>query len=71
MEQREARDNNTDDRCDGCADTVKKPKLDQHRGRCHASFTCLGTLGRRGLKVPYFIFCDIYDADDRLLYYVS
>ncbi|WVW83072.1 hypothetical protein I302_105089 [Kwoniella bestiolae CBS 10118] len=27
--------------CDGCADTVKKPKLDQHRNRCHASFTCL------------------------------
>ncbi|KAK6902944.1 hypothetical protein I203_108205 [Kwoniella mangroviensis CBS 8507] len=28
-------------RCDACADTVKKPKLDQHRNRCHASFTCL------------------------------
>ncbi|WRT67145.1 uncharacterized protein IL334_004111 [Kwoniella shivajii] len=27
--------------CDACADTVKKPKLDQHRNRCHASFTCL------------------------------
>ncbi|RSH91977.1 hypothetical protein EHS25_009348 [Saitozyma podzolica] len=27
--------------CDGCADTVKKPKLDQHRQRCWASFTCL------------------------------
>ncbi|WWD15921.1 hypothetical protein CI109_100345 [Kwoniella shandongensis] len=27
--------------CDGCADTVKKPKLDQHRQRCFASFTCL------------------------------
>ncbi|OCF35456.1 hypothetical protein I317_04972 [Kwoniella heveanensis CBS 569] len=27
--------------CDGCADTVKKPKLDQHRSRCHSSFTCL------------------------------
>ncbi|WWC90024.1 uncharacterized protein L201_004954 [Kwoniella dendrophila CBS 6074] len=27
--------------CDGCADTVKKPKLDQHRNRCHAPFTCL------------------------------
>jgi hypothetical protein len=29
-------------RCDGCADTVKKPKLDSHRQRCHAPFTCLG-----------------------------
>ncbi|WVR05257.1 hypothetical protein IAU60_002269 [Kwoniella sp. DSM 27419] len=27
--------------CDACADTVKKPKLDQHRNRCYASFTCL------------------------------
>ncbi|KAK8869806.1 hypothetical protein IAR55_000374 [Kwoniella newhampshirensis] len=27
--------------CDGCADTVKKPKLDQHRQKCFASFTCL------------------------------
>ncbi|WVQ98737.1 hypothetical protein IAU59_005868 [Kwoniella sp. CBS 9459] len=27
--------------CDACADTVKKPKLDQHRSRCHSSFTCL------------------------------
>ncbi|KAL0253986.1 hypothetical protein I308_101365 [Cryptococcus tetragattii IND107] len=27
--------------CDACADTVKKPKLDQHRSRCFASFTCL------------------------------
>ncbi|WWC69443.1 uncharacterized protein I206_103382 [Kwoniella pini CBS 10737] len=27
--------------CDACADTVKKPKLDQHRNRCRASFTCL------------------------------
>ncbi|WVO13912.1 hypothetical protein L204_101537 [Cryptococcus depauperatus] len=27
--------------CDACADTVKKPKLDQHRSRCFSSFTCL------------------------------
>ncbi|KDQ10072.1 hypothetical protein BOTBODRAFT_500989 [Botryobasidium botryosum FD-172 SS1] len=27
--------------CDGCSDTIKKPKLDQHGARCHASFTCL------------------------------
>lgn len=25
----------------GCADVVKKPKLDQHRARCDASFTCI------------------------------
>jgi cell growth-regulating nucleolar protein len=25
----------------GCSDVVKKPKLDIHRGRCHASFTCI------------------------------
>ncbi|KAF8514128.1 hypothetical protein JB92DRAFT_2719769 [Gautieria morchelliformis] len=25
----------------GCADVVKKPKLDQHRARCGASFTCI------------------------------
>ncbi|KAJ7217697.1 hypothetical protein GGX14DRAFT_304431, partial [Mycena pura] len=24
-----------------CQDTVKKPKLDQHYGRCHASFDCI------------------------------
>ncbi|KAI7881792.1 zf-LYAR-domain-containing protein [Lichtheimia hyalospora FSU 10163] len=27
--------------CDNCGDVVKKPKLDQHRGRCHATFTCI------------------------------
>jgi hypothetical protein len=27
--------------CDGCGDVVKKPKLDSHSQRCHASFTCL------------------------------
>ncbi|OBZ88368.1 hypothetical protein A0J61_03590 [Choanephora cucurbitarum] len=27
--------------CDGCGDVVKKPKLNQHRGRCHATFTCI------------------------------
>ncbi|KAF9526932.1 hypothetical protein CPB83DRAFT_446796 [Crepidotus variabilis] len=25
----------------GCGDVVKKPKLDQHRGRCHAGFDCI------------------------------
>ncbi|KZV66675.1 hypothetical protein PENSPDRAFT_585001, partial [Peniophora sp. CONT] len=25
----------------GCSDVVKKPKLDQHRNRCGASFTCI------------------------------
>lgn len=25
----------------GCSDVVKKPKLDQHRFRCNASFTCI------------------------------
>jgi LYAR-type C2HC zinc finger len=25
----------------GCTDVVKKPKLDQHRARCGASFTCI------------------------------
>ncbi|KAF8513109.1 hypothetical protein BU17DRAFT_53523, partial [Hysterangium stoloniferum] len=25
----------------GCTDVVKKPKLDQHRLRCHSSFTCI------------------------------
>ena len=44
--------NVTNTRCDGCADTVKKPKLDQHRGRCHASFTCLGTLAVRAWCFP-------------------
>lgn len=29
------------DSCDGCGDVVKKPKLDQHRSRCGAPFTCL------------------------------
>jgi hypothetical protein len=24
-----------------CGDVVKKPKLDQHRGRCHAGFDCI------------------------------
>lgn len=42
-------------RCDGCADTVKKPKLDQHRQRCYASFTCLGELaGLRGSGMSLF-----------------
>ncbi|KAI9497428.1 LYAR-type C2HC zinc finger-domain-containing protein [Zychaea mexicana] len=27
--------------CDNCGDIVKKPKLDQHRNRCHATFTCI------------------------------
>ncbi|KAF8585923.1 hypothetical protein K439DRAFT_1007667 [Ramaria rubella] len=27
--------------CDACADVVKKPKLDQHRVRCGAPFTCI------------------------------
>ncbi|KAI8059063.1 uncharacterized protein B0P05DRAFT_558936 [Gilbertella persicaria] len=27
--------------CDGCGDIVKKPKLNQHGGRCHATFTCI------------------------------
>ncbi|KAI8888970.1 hypothetical protein K501DRAFT_239752 [Backusella circina FSU 941] len=27
--------------CDGCGDVVKKPKLNQHRNRCHATFTCI------------------------------
>lgn len=27
--------------CDGCGDVVKKPKLAQHYGRCHAPVTCL------------------------------
>ncbi|KAM3584473.1 hypothetical protein VKS41_003286 [Umbelopsis sp. WA50703] len=27
--------------CDGCCDVVKKPKLDQHRQRCWATFTCI------------------------------
>ncbi|KAG9105881.1 Golgi transport complex subunit 3, partial [Ceratobasidium sp. 392] len=27
--------------CDGCQDVVKKPKLDSHGVRCHASFTCI------------------------------
>lgn len=24
-----------------CGDVVKKPKLDQHHGRCHAGFDCI------------------------------
>ncbi|KAI9284884.1 LYAR-type C2HC zinc finger-domain-containing protein [Umbelopsis sp. AD052] len=27
--------------CDACCDVVKKPKLDQHRQRCWATFTCI------------------------------
>ncbi|KAI9266886.1 hypothetical protein BDA99DRAFT_571186 [Phascolomyces articulosus] len=27
--------------CDYCGDVVKKPKLDQHRNRCHSTFTCI------------------------------
>jgi len=27
--------------CDGCSDVIKKPKLDQHYGRCHASVSCI------------------------------
>jgi len=27
--------------CHGCGDVVKKPKLDQHRGRCHTGFDCI------------------------------
>ncbi|RUP17061.1 hypothetical protein BC936DRAFT_139474 [Jimgerdemannia flammicorona] len=27
--------------CDACCDVVKKPKLDQHRMRCWATFTCI------------------------------
>ncbi|KAL1924310.1 uncharacterized protein VTP21DRAFT_7345 [Calcarisporiella thermophila] len=27
--------------CDACQDVIKKPKLDQHRNRCHATFTCI------------------------------
>ncbi|KAK7692388.1 hypothetical protein QCA50_004013 [Cerrena zonata] len=27
--------------CDGCSDVVKKPKLDQHRGKCNSTFTCI------------------------------
>ncbi|KAI9315940.1 hypothetical protein BX666DRAFT_1878546 [Dichotomocladium elegans] len=27
--------------CDNCCDVVKKPKLDQHRQRCRATFTCI------------------------------
>ncbi|KAI7859940.1 hypothetical protein BDC45DRAFT_530396 [Circinella umbellata] len=27
--------------CDFCGDVVKKPKLDQHRNRCHSTFTCI------------------------------
>ncbi|KAI8979853.1 hypothetical protein BDF20DRAFT_790288, partial [Mycotypha africana] len=27
--------------CDACGDVVKKPKLNQHRNRCHATFTCI------------------------------
>ena len=25
----------------GCNDVVKKPKLDNHRGQCHSTFTCI------------------------------
>ncbi|KAF9236347.1 hypothetical protein BU15DRAFT_50180, partial [Melanogaster broomeanus] len=25
----------------GCGDVVKKPKLDQHRGRCNSGFDCI------------------------------
>jgi len=25
----------------GCGDVVKKPKLDQHSGRCHGGFDCI------------------------------
>ncbi|KAF8608515.1 hypothetical protein BDV93DRAFT_433973, partial [Ceratobasidium sp. AG-I] len=25
----------------GCQDVVKKPKLDNHSSKCHASFTCI------------------------------
>ncbi|PCH36058.1 hypothetical protein WOLCODRAFT_91821 [Wolfiporia cocos MD-104 SS10] len=28
-------------RCEGCGDTVKKPKLDVHRSQCNSSFTCI------------------------------
>ncbi|KAF5383391.1 hypothetical protein D9757_006072 [Collybiopsis confluens] len=27
--------------CHACNDVVKKPKLDQHRGRCHSGFDCI------------------------------
>ncbi|KAF8418232.1 hypothetical protein L210DRAFT_2448371 [Boletus edulis BED1] len=27
--------------CHTCGDVVKKPKLDQHHGRCYAGFDCI------------------------------
>ncbi|THU96782.1 hypothetical protein K435DRAFT_663812, partial [Dendrothele bispora CBS 962.96] len=36
-----------------CCDIVKKPKLDQHRNRCHAGFDCIDCSKSFGTPAEY------------------